>query len=133
LTSGRIADDIGFAAEKIEVECRNVGTPGDFLGGFRRDHAAARLGFCKCDLDFDVARDQAEVRKHLTHGRGAEGVAEQDGVEDGCGGGKGGHGVLENINAMGGGLDSMRPGSHVAPTHSTQGNTRAESCSSRNK
>ena len=89
----RVADDIGLAAQQIEIERRDVGTLGDFRRGFRRDHAAARLGFCKCDLDLDVARDQAEIRKHLAHGRRAEGVAEQDGIEDGGGGRQSGHGV----------------------------------------
>ena len=87
----RIADDIGLAAQQVEIERRNIGSFGDLLGGLRRDHAAARLGLRQRNLDLGVARDQAEIGKHLAHRRRAEGVAEQDGVEDGGRGRKGGH------------------------------------------
>ena len=64
----RIADDIGLAAQQVEIERRDVGTVGNFVRRFRRDHPAARLGPRQRDLDLGIARDQAEIRKHLAHG-----------------------------------------------------------------
>src|SRR4029078_5861690 len=87
----RIADDIGLAAQQVEVERRDIRSFGDLLRGLNRYHAAARFGLGKLYLDFVVTRDQAEIRKHLAHRRRTEGVAEQDGVEDGGRGRKGGH------------------------------------------
>ena len=88
----RIADDIGLLAQQIEIQRRDVGPLRDLVRGLRRNHAAARLGLRQRDLDLGVAGDQAEIRKHLAHGRRAEGVAEQDGIEDGGRGREGGHG-----------------------------------------
>ena len=88
----RIADDIGLLAKQVEIQRRDVGPLGDLVGRLRRDHAAARLGLRQRDLDLGVAGDQAEIRKHLAHGRRPEGVAEQDGIEDGGRGREGGHG-----------------------------------------
>ena len=85
----RIADDIGLLAKQVEIQRRDVGPLGDLFGRLCRNHAAACLGFCQRDLDLGVARDQAEIRKHLAHGRRSERVAEQDGIEDGGGGREG--------------------------------------------
>ena len=87
----RITDNVGFAAQQVEIEGRDVGAISDFLGGFDRDHSAARFGLGQRDLDFGIARDQAEIRKHRAHRRRAEGVAKQDGVEDGGRGRESGH------------------------------------------
>jgi hypothetical protein len=87
----RIADDIGLAPQQIEIKSRNVGPLCNFVGRLRRNHAAARLCLRQRNLDLGIARDQAEVREHFAHVRRAEGVAKQDGVEDGGGGRKGGH------------------------------------------
>ncbi len=57
----RIADDIGLAAQQIEVERGNIGASRDRLRRLRRDHAAARLGLRQRDLDLGVARDQAKI------------------------------------------------------------------------
>ena len=89
----RIADDIGLAAQQIEVERGNLGPSRDRLRRLRRDHGAARLGLRQRDFDLGVARDQAKIGKHLAHGGRAEGIAEQDGIEDGGRGRERGHGA----------------------------------------
>jgi hypothetical protein len=79
----RIADDIGLAAQQVEIERRDIGPFRDRLRRLRRDHAAARLGFRQRDLHLGIARYQADVGEHFAHGRRAEGIAKQDGVENG--------------------------------------------------
>jgi hypothetical protein len=87
----RIADNVGLAAEQIEIQRRDVGLSSDVLRRLRWDHAAARLRLGQRDLDFGIARDQAEVGKHLAHPRRAESIAEQNGVENGGRGREGCH------------------------------------------
>ena len=60
----------------------------DHVGRFGGDHAAARLGAGQRHLDLDITRDQRAVGEHLAHALGAEGVAEQDGINDRAGHGK---------------------------------------------
>src|SRR4051812_36984030 len=79
----RIADDVGLVAQEVEVERGGVGLGRDLLGRFGRDDTAARLGTRQRDLHFNVARDQGVVGKDLAHAWGAEGIAKQDGVENG--------------------------------------------------
>jgi hypothetical protein len=78
----RIADNVGLTAQQIEIQRRHIGPFRDLLRGVPRNHATARLGFCQRDLDLGIPGNQAEVRKHLAHRRSAEGIAEQDGVEE---------------------------------------------------
>jgi hypothetical protein len=87
----RIADDICLLAQQVEIQRRHVGALSDLLRGFRRDHAAPRLGLRQCDLDLGVAGDQGDIGKYLAHGWRAEGIAEEYRVDDSRGGRKGGH------------------------------------------
>jgi hypothetical protein len=89
----RIADDIGLAAQFLEIERGCVGPLRNRLRRILRNHAAARLGPGQRDLDLDITGDQARVGKHLAHGRRAEGVAKQNGIEDGGGRSESGHGI----------------------------------------
>jgi len=91
----RIADEIGLAAEQVEIERRDIRPFRDRLRRLRRDHAAACLGFGQRDLHLGIAGDQADVGKQLAHRRRAEGVAKQQGVENGGGRGGGAHGRLQ--------------------------------------
>ena len=89
----RIADDISLAAQQIEIERGNLGPSRDRLRRLRRDDGAARLGLRQRNLDLGVARDQAKIGKYRAHGGRAEGIAEQDGIEDGGRGRERGHGA----------------------------------------
>ena len=91
----RIADIVGLLAQEIEIERRNVGMRRDRFGRISGNDAAFRLGLRQRDLDLDVAADQRVVGKHLAHARCTEGVAEQDGVDNGGGRGGGTHGGLQ--------------------------------------
>ena len=82
----RIADDVGLLAQEVEIRGRHVALRRDLLGRLGRNDAAARLGARQRDLHLDVARDERVVGKDLAHAWGAEGVAEQDGVENSRGG-----------------------------------------------
>jgi hypothetical protein len=81
----RVADDVGFLTHVIEVDAIQPRLAGDHVGCFGRDHTAARFGARQSNFDFDVAPDQSAVREDLAHARCAEGIAEQDGVDDGAG------------------------------------------------
>jgi hypothetical protein len=81
----RVADDVGFLAHVVEVDAVQSRLPRNHVGRFGRDDAAARFGAGQCHLDLDVASDQRAVGEDLAHGRGAEGIAEQDGIDDGAG------------------------------------------------
>jgi hypothetical protein len=90
----RIADIVGLLAQEIEVECSDVGTRRDCRGRFSGNDAAFRLRLRQRDLDLGIAANERVVGKHFAHARGAEGVAEQERVEDGGGWGGGTHGDL---------------------------------------
>ena len=78
----RIAYDVGLLAQEVEVEGGHVSAACDLLGGLCRTHAATRLVLSERDLDLGVASDERVIGEHRPHLRGAEGVAEQDRVED---------------------------------------------------
>jgi hypothetical protein len=81
----RVADDVGLLAHVVEVDALDSRFAGDGGGRLGRDHADARLGLGQRDLDVDVALHERAVGKHLAHRLGAEGVAEQGGIDDGAG------------------------------------------------
>lgn len=81
-----IADNIGLAPQEVEIQAIDVGSRPDVVGSFGRDDPAACLGTRQRHLNLDVARDEGVVGKDVTHARGAEGVTEEDGIEDGGGG-----------------------------------------------
>ena len=74
----RIADDIGFLAQEIEIKGLRIASLGYLFRRFRRNDAAARLGFRERDLHFDIARYEGEVREDVAHAWSTEGVAKQD-------------------------------------------------------
>ena len=84
----RVADVVGLLPQGLEIQRPGVGMQRYGLGGLGGDDAAACLGPGQRDLDFDVAGQQRVVAPDGAHGGGAEGVAEQQGVEHGGRGGR---------------------------------------------
>ena len=82
-----IADEVGLGLELGEVDGIGARQPPDGLRRLLGDHADAGLGGGQRHLDLDVARDRRLVAEHFAHGRRAEGIAEDVGIED-----RGGHG-----------------------------------------
>jgi hypothetical protein len=82
----RVADDVGLLAQDVEIQGRYIAFRRNFLGRLGGDDTAARLRTRQRDLHLDVARDEGVVGKDLAHAWGAEGVTEQDRVENGRGG-----------------------------------------------
>ena len=82
----RIADDVSLVAQEVEIQGRHIALRRNFLGRLSRDDTVRRLRARQRDLHLDVARDEGVVGKDLAHAWGAEGVTEQDGVENSRGG-----------------------------------------------
>jgi hypothetical protein len=87
-THNRIADKIGLGLQLRHIEAGCVSFLADRLSGVLWDQADARLGSGQRHFDCYVARDGTLVREYLAHGRRAEHVAKDGGVED-----SGGHGT----------------------------------------
>ena len=81
----RIADDIGFLAHVIEIDPLDRRFTGDHFRRVGRNHADARFGLRQRHFDVDIALHERVVGKQRAHLRGAEGVAEQDGIDHGAG------------------------------------------------
>jgi hypothetical protein len=82
----RVADDVGFMPEKVEVERFGIRPARDLLGRALGDDAASRFGLRQGNLDLDVSGDQRQIREHLAHARRAERISKKDGIENRGGG-----------------------------------------------
>jgi len=94
-TFGRYLSDeiVEVLLEASEVDVLDPALAHDLLRGLLGDDAEASLRLRQRRLDLEVVADPCLVGENLAHLRGAENVAEDDGIE--C---RGGHGSLQIIS-----------------------------------
>lgn len=80
----RITDDFSLVSHVVEVDALDPGLAGDYISGIDRDHADASLGLGKRNFSVDIALDQRAIREQLAHRRRPEGIAEQNGIDNGA-------------------------------------------------
>src|SRR5258708_36231198 len=80
----RVADALGLRAQLLQVDFLEPAVAHDLRGRLPGDDAERGLYARQSRLDVEIFALAVLVGPHLAHGLGAEEVAEDGGVDDGC-------------------------------------------------